>query len=157
MAAVKLFDFVHSVDSIKLAKKIAEEQNKIQKNIKIFLQVNIGNEHQKAGININEAEELLKICLNLKLTVLGLMCLPPIGMPPKDYFIKLKQKNDELNESVTMHQTGHLLLCPVRSLANIVRQILSYPDGSEDMYINTFKCNNKYFEQLQFKSHRLIK
>lgn len=94
--AVKLFDFVHSVDSIKLAKKIAEEQNKIQKNIKIFLQVNIGNEQQKAGININEAEELLKICLNLKLTVLGLMCLPPMGMPPKDYFIKLKQKNDEL-------------------------------------------------------------
>ena len=45
-----------------------------------------------------------------------------------------------------MHRTGDLLLCPVRSLANIVRRILSYPDGSEDMYINTFKCNNKYFK-----------
>jgi len=108
--AVKLFDYIHSVDSIKLAKKIAEEQNKIKKNIKLFLQVNIENEQQKAGIDINQAAELLKECLNLKLTVLGLMCLPPINKPVNDYFIKLKQKNDELKlNSMSMGMSGDYL------------------------------------------------
>ena len=56
--AVKLFDYIHSVDSEKLAKKIADEQNKIKKKIKIFLQVNIGDENQKSGINKNDINKL---------------------------------------------------------------------------------------------------
>ena len=76
--AVKLFDYIHSVDSEKLAKKIADEQKKINKNIKIFLQVNIGNENQKSGINKNDINKLVSFCNDLKLEVIGLMCIPPI-------------------------------------------------------------------------------
>ena len=65
--AVKLFDYIHSVDSEKLAKKIADEQSKINKNIKIFLQVNIGNENQKAGINKNQLKNLVDCCKEINL------------------------------------------------------------------------------------------
>ena len=60
--AVQLFDFIHSVDSEKLARKIADEQRKINKKIKIFLQVNIGNENQKSGINKNDLQNLISYC-----------------------------------------------------------------------------------------------
>ena len=75
--AVKLFDYIHSVDSEKLAKKIADEQNKINKNIKIFLQVNIGDENQKSGINKNELKQLVSYCKEINLDLIGLMCIPP--------------------------------------------------------------------------------
>ena len=76
--AVKLFDYIHSVDTKKLAKKILDEQNKINKKIKIFLQVNIGNEKQKSGINKDNLNDLFSYCKNLNLDVVGLMCIPPI-------------------------------------------------------------------------------
>ena len=60
--AVKLFDYIHSVDSEKLAKKIADEQNKINKKIKIFIQVNIGQEVQKSGINKDDLNNLVSFC-----------------------------------------------------------------------------------------------
>jgi uncharacterized pyridoxal phosphate-containing UPF0001 family protein len=75
--AVKLFDYIHSVDSEKLAKKIADEQKKINKKIKIFIQVNIGNEDQKSGINKNELNDLVLYCKKINLDVIGLMCIPP--------------------------------------------------------------------------------
>ena len=84
--AVKIFDYIHSVDSIKLAKKIADEQNKIKKKIKIFLQINIGNEDQKSGIKKTEANQLVKYCNEIGLDLIGLMCIPPANKDPNDYF-----------------------------------------------------------------------
>ena len=95
--AVSLFDYIHSVDSIKLARKISHEQKKQNRNIKIFLQVNIGEEIQKSGSNLNELSILLKECKNLNLNVIGLMCLPPINKPVSEYFSLIRDKNNELN------------------------------------------------------------
>lgn len=98
--AVQLFDFIHSVDSKKLAKKIAEEQNKINKNIKIFLQVNIGDEAQKSGINQNEIKQLFDYSMEIGLNVIGLMCIPPAKVDPEQYFKEMNQikKTLDLNE-----------------------------------------------------------
>ena len=91
--AVKLFDYIHSVDSEKLAKKIADEQLKIDRNIKIFIQVNIGNEDQKFGINKNEIKKLVDYCKELKLDIVGLMCIPPVGIDPLNYFNEMSKIN----------------------------------------------------------------
>src|SRR6056300_1285533 len=72
--AVKIFDYIHSVDSEKLAKKIADEQNKINKKIKIFLQVNIGDENQKSGSTKNDLRQLIFYCKKIGLNLIGLMC-----------------------------------------------------------------------------------
>ena len=95
--AVSIFDYIHSVDSIKLANKISEEQKKQNKNLKIFLQVNIGEEIQKSGSNLNELDKLVLECKKLNLNVLGLMCLPPFNKPVDKYFSLIKNKNDEFN------------------------------------------------------------
>ncbi|MDC3126468.1 YggS family pyridoxal phosphate-dependent enzyme [Candidatus Pelagibacter sp.] len=84
--AVKLFDYIHSVDSEKLAKKIADEQLKINKKLKVFIQVNVGDESQKSGININETNNLLIVCKKINLNVIGFMCIPPAGADPTIYF-----------------------------------------------------------------------
>ena len=94
--ALKIFDYIHSVDSIKLAQKIAEEQTKINRKIKIFLQVNFDNESQKSGIDKDFVNDLLDVCLKFKLEVVGLMCLPPIDKPAAPFFSTLKDINDEL-------------------------------------------------------------
>ena len=91
--AVKLFDFIHSVDSEKLAKKIADEQLKIKKKVKIFIQVNVGGETQKSGININEANNLVIICKKLNLNVVGFMCIPPADIDPTGYFKEMDKIN----------------------------------------------------------------
>ncbi len=91
--AVKLFDYIHSVDSEKLAKKISDEQNKINKKIKIFLQVNIGDENQKSGINKNEIHNLISYCKTIGLDLVGLMCIPPINKDPEFYFEEMKKLN----------------------------------------------------------------
>ena len=91
--AVKLFDYIHSVDSIKLAKKIADEQIKIDKDIKIFIQVNIGNEDQKSGINKHEIKKLIDYCKELKLNIVGLMCIPPVDKDPLNYFNEMNEIN----------------------------------------------------------------
>ena len=97
--AVKLFDYIHSVDSEKLAKKIANEQNKINKNIKIFLQVNIGDENQKSGINKNELKQLVAYCKEINLDLIGLMCIPPANIDPEVYFEEMKNLNKVLGFS----------------------------------------------------------
>ncbi len=99
--ALKLFDYIHSLDSIKLAKKISEEQKKTEKKVKIFIQINIGNEKQKSGININELSDFYNSCVNeLNLNIIGLMCLPPANLDPTIYFEKMEKasKNLSLNE-----------------------------------------------------------
>ena len=95
--AVDLFDYIHSVDSIKLANKIAEEQIKQKKSLKIFLQVNIGKETQKSGTSLNEISKLSSECFKMNLNVIGLMCLPPVNEPTSKFFSLIKKKNDELN------------------------------------------------------------
>lgn len=94
--AVQIFDYIHSVDSEKLAKKIANEQNKINKKIKIFLQVNIGDEDQKSGVTKNETHHLVKCCKEIGLDIIGLMCIPPINIDPKSYFQEMQKLNVSL-------------------------------------------------------------
>ena len=94
--AVQLFDYIHSVDSKKLAKKIADEQFKLNKKIRIFLQVNIGEENQKSGINKNEINQLVSYSKDIGLDVIGLMCIPPLSIDPKDYFEEMQKLNKSL-------------------------------------------------------------
>ena len=84
--AVNIFDYIHSVDSEKLAKKISDESSKIDKKVKIFIQVNIGEEIQKSGVEKNDLEKLISCCKDLKLDLVGLMCIPPINTDPIKYF-----------------------------------------------------------------------
>ena len=97
--AVKLFDYIHSVDSQKLAKKIADEQQKINKKIKIFIQVNIGNEDQKSGINKVELGKLVDYCKQINLSVEGLMCIPPNDLDTSSYFSEMNLLNKNFNLS----------------------------------------------------------
>ena len=95
---VPLFDYIHSLDSLKLAKKISEEQNKIKKRLKIFIQINIGNEEQKNGIDEADLNEFYKSCVNeLELDIIGLMCLPPKNDDTKEYFVKMKNLAQKIN------------------------------------------------------------
>ena len=95
--ALKIFDYIHSVDSKKLAKKIADEQLKQNKKIKIFLQVNIGKEDQKSGINKDELDNLYNYCNKLNLDVVGLMCIPPAIENPENFFKETNLLNKRLN------------------------------------------------------------
>ena len=83
---VKCFDFIHSLDSKKLAKKICDEQKKINKSLKIFIQVNIGEENQKSGIMKNQLQELIIYSKEIGLQIVGLMCMPPANTDPSEYF-----------------------------------------------------------------------
>ena len=94
--AVQIFDYIHSVDSEKLARKIADEQNKMNKKIKIFLQVNIGDENQKSGINKNEVGQLVSFSEEIGLNVIGLMCIPPVNSDPEGYFVEMNKLNKDL-------------------------------------------------------------
>ncbi len=97
--AVRLFDFIHSVDSEKLAKKIADEQSKIKRKIKIFIQVNIGNEAQKSGIDQSSIKNLIFFCKEHDLDVIGLMCIPPANIDPGNYFKKMNEINNSFKLS----------------------------------------------------------
>jgi len=92
-----LFDFIHSLDSLKLAKKISEEQKKHKNKPKIFIQINIGNEPQKSGIDKNKLAEFYNECINLDLDIVGTMCLPPIDNDPDTYFLEMKEITKILN------------------------------------------------------------
>lgn len=89
--AVKIFDYIHTVDSIKLARKISNEENKLKKKIKLFIQVNIGLEEQKSGVSKNNLKELIEECSRLNLSVIGLMCIPPNDNNSKTYFKKMRE------------------------------------------------------------------
>ena len=95
--AIKLFDYIHSVDSIKLAKKIADEQFKQNKNLKLFIQVNIGKEVQKSGIKIDQIKDLINLSKQLNLNIVGLMCIPPVNEEPDKYFKEIKFLNQKFN------------------------------------------------------------
>ena len=119
--AVQLFDYIHSVDNEKLARKIADEQNKINKKIKVFLQVNIGDENQKSGINKNEVGQLVSICKEINLNVIGLMCIPPINIDPEDYFADMNQlKKDLVFDELSMGMSSDYLKA-VKHLSTYIR------------------------------------
>ena len=97
---IPLFDYLHSLDNLKLAKKIAQEEEKNHKKIKIFIQVNIGNEKQKSGVDKNDLKEFYLICKNdLKLDIVGLMCLPPNDENTNFHFSEIQKLNKQLDLS----------------------------------------------------------
>ncbi len=96
--AVQIFDYIHSLDNIKLAKKISFFEKEFNKKIKLFIQVNIADEQQKSGISLNDLNSFHEYCLNdLSLNIIGLMCLPPVNSNTKKYFDSLKIKSTNLN------------------------------------------------------------
>jgi len=94
--AVRIFDYIHSVDSEKLAKKISDEQNKINKKVKIFIQVNIANEKQKSGVDKDNLKQLVSYCKKIDLDLVGLMCIPSVDIDPENYFKEMSQLNKSL-------------------------------------------------------------
>ena len=93
--ALKVFDYIHSLDSEKLATKIADEQEKQGKKPKIFIQVNIGTEEQKSGIKKEELINFYKFCKNLNLDIIGTMCIPPNDEKTIDYFNEMNKINQQ--------------------------------------------------------------
>jgi len=105
--ALKIFDYIHSLDSEKLANKIADEQEKQGKKPKIFIQVNIGNEEQKSGINKERLADFYKFCKNLNLDIIGTMCIPPNDGNTEKYFSEMSDINQELNfKELSMGMSG---------------------------------------------------
>ena len=95
--AVKLFDYIHSVDSEKIAKKISDEELKQNKKVKIFIQINIGDENQKSGITKKNLNEFYFYCKELELDIIGLMCIPPANIDPKFFFQEMKLLTKKLD------------------------------------------------------------
>ena len=119
--AVKLFDYIHSVDSEKLAKKISEEQDKQNKKVKVFIQVNIGNEDQKSGVDKLLVPELCYYCKTLDLQVVGLMCIPPLNEPSEIYFKEMSDLNKKLNfKELSMGMSSDYLNA-IKNFATFVR------------------------------------
>ena len=119
--AVKLFDYIHSVDSEKLAKKISDEQQKQNKKIKIFIQVNIGNEKQKFGVDKSSLAELYSYCKTLNLNVAGLMCIPPLNEPSEIFFKEMNVMNKKFDfEELSMGMSSDYLDA-VKNSATFVR------------------------------------
>ena len=95
--AIKLFDYIHSLDSQKLANKISNLQKELDLKTKLFIQVNIGNERQKSGISVDEVLDFYNYCKSLDLDILGLMCIPPFNEDSSKYFQQMKELNNKLN------------------------------------------------------------
>tara|TARA_B100000161_G_scaffold243337_1_gene196951 strand:+ start:102 stop:764 length:663 start_codon:yes stop_codon:yes gene_type:complete len=95
--AIKLFDFIHSLDSVKLANKISKLQNELNIKTKLFIQVNIGNEDQKSGVSVDEVMDFHNYCKSLDLDIIGLMCIPPINEDTRKYFTQMNNLNLKLD------------------------------------------------------------
>ena len=119
--AVQLFDYIHSVDNEKLARKIAVEESKINKKVKIFLQVNIGDENQKSGINKNEVEQLVSVCKEISLNVVGLMCIPPMNVDPEYYFSEMNNLKKDLDLAELSMGMSSDYLKAVKHLSTYIR------------------------------------
>ena len=108
--ALKIFDYIHSLDNEKLANKIADEQEKQRKKPKIFIQVNLGNEDQKSGIDKRNLNDFYKFCKKLNLNIIGTMCIPPNDNNTKKYFSEMNNINQELNfKELSMGMSGDYL------------------------------------------------
>ena len=96
--AVKLFNFIHSLDSEKLALKLSQSEKELNKKTKLFIQVNLGEETQKSGIDLKDLDNFYNYCTKeLSLNIIGLMCLPPINLDSSKFFQILKQTSEKLN------------------------------------------------------------
>ena len=119
--ALKIFDYIHSLDSEKLANKISDEQGKQEKKPKIFIQVNIGNEDQKSGIKKENLINFYNFCKNLNLDIIGTMCIPPNDEKTVNYFFEMSQINQELNfKELSMGMSGDYLEA-IQNKATFVR------------------------------------
>jgi len=119
--AIAIFDYIHSLDNQKLAKKIADEETKQSKKIKLFIQVNIGSEPQKSGISIENLDDLYTFSTSLNLDIVGLMCIPPASEDPEVYFQKLKVLNDKLGlKELSMGMSSDYILA-IKNNATFVR------------------------------------
>ena len=108
--ALGIFDYIHSLDSKKLANKIADQQIKQEKKPKIFIQVNIGNEEQKSGINKENLIDFYNYCKNLNLNIIGTMCIPPNDNNTEQYFSEMSEINKKLNfNELSMGMSGDYL------------------------------------------------
>ena len=108
--AIEIFDYIHSLDSLKLANKISSEIHKKSKKIKIFIQINLGGEKQKSGIEPSDLEEFYKNCKTLKLDIIGTMCIPPDNQDPRNFFKDLMQLNKKINlPEISMGMTNDYL------------------------------------------------
>ena len=108
--ALKVFDYIHSLDSEKLANKIADEQEKQCKRPKLFIQVNIGNEDQKSGISKERLFDFYRFCKNLNLDVIGTMSIPPKDQNSENYFFEMNKINKEINlKELSMGMSGDYL------------------------------------------------
>ena len=114
--ALKIFDYIHSVDSKKLAKKIADEQIKQNKKVKLFIQVNIGNEEQKSGVSKIDLVDLFNYCKDLNLEVVGLMCIPPVDKDSNQYFKEMNLLNQNLRlKELSMGMSSDFLKASIHS------------------------------------------
>ena len=108
--AIGIFDYIHSIDSEKLAIKISDEQIKQGKKPKMFIQVNIGDEEQKSGINQYNLRDFYKFCKNLDLDIIGTMCIPPNDSNTEKYFSMMSEINQTLNfKELSMGMSGDYL------------------------------------------------
>ena len=119
--AVRLFDFIHSVDSEKLAQKISNEQQKQKKKLKLFIQVNIGDEQQKSGVNKASVSNLYSYCKSLNLNVVGLMCIPPFEKPSEKFFKEMNMLNKDLNLNELSMGMSSDYLSAIKNSATYVR------------------------------------
>jgi pyridoxal phosphate enzyme (YggS family) len=118
--AINHFSFIHSLDSEKLATKIAKEEKNYNKNLNYFIQINIGQEEQKSGILLKDSSKFINFCKEeLKIKVIGLMCLPPNKEEPKKYFLNLKKIADE-------------------------NKLLNLSMGMSNDYLEALKCGSNY-------------
>jgi len=96
--AVQLFDYIHSLDNEKLAIKLNQYQKELNKKCKLFIQVNLANEHHKSGIKLSDLNNFYKYCTKeISLNIIGLMCLPPLDSKSDEYFKILKKSAEQLN------------------------------------------------------------
>ena len=108
--AVEIFDYIHSLDNLKLANKLAKEIHEKNKEIKIFIQINLGGEKQKSGIEPSNLEVFYKNCLALKLNIIGTMCIPPDNQDPKPFFKEMLNLNNKINlPEISMGMTNDFL------------------------------------------------
>ncbi len=108
--AVEIFDYIHSLDNLKLANKLAKEIHEKNKKIKIFIQINLGGEKQKSGIDPSDLEVFYKNCLSLKLNIVGTMCIPPDNHDPKPFFKEMLNLNNKVNlPEISMGMTNDFL------------------------------------------------
>tara|TARA_B100001057_G_scaffold111145_1_gene109253 strand:+ start:1305 stop:1970 length:666 start_codon:yes stop_codon:yes gene_type:complete len=108
--AVEIFDYIHSLDNLKLANKLANEIHKKNKKVKMFIQINLGGEKQKSGIDPDNLETFYKACLSLKLDIVGTMCIPPDNQDPRSFFKELLDLNNKIKlPEISMGMTNDYL------------------------------------------------